>query len=1413
MQTHAGPTDARTAQAAQARVVEHRKPPVRPRLQTALVQRAARLGRSDDAFEREAEQVATRVADRTAGPETAASSATGPPDGTLQRATETEVEPERPGEYLIQTAREAGVADDPPPLPQGFLRRLFSLRLGGRKLPAPVQAEMEESFGEVFEDVRLHTGPEADRLAGEIHARAFTVGSDVVFSDGSFAPDTHAGRKLIAHELTHVVQQRGPAPASAVAETAPASAQRIDLGLDVPSIGDVVMRLVRSYAPQIAPILEKGPFTWLTDKLGGVFGGVVEAIRALDPGQYLDALIESFGTLVENVAGILDALVSGDCGPLMGALKKLKTAATDIATAAWEKLSDFFKPVGDFFKDLWASVSTAGEAAIAWIKEAAGDVWSTIEEIATFIWDKTEVIRDYGMGAWDWVKEQLFGPSDNADGDSRGGIIGWFKGKALEAWDWVKDKTKPVWEPVSQAVEYVAKLIPPAFVEKLGEKMSGFADDVEETTCNLDDGGSLSENREALKGILPSLGEIIDSARGIIAGAGTFLKETVGAIAGKVSTFMTKLRSSDVVSVLASALGWLETAIASAATWAKEGVRKLFDFYLSAFDFLRPFVQRLIEIVGKVIEVAGDLLMLPKLIFTAAWELIPECIREPIKTFVIEQILGRIPVFAQFAAIKNLWSKLQETAMQILRALFVDGDIAKAAWTYFKALLSLIGLPIKLVTGILAKASNAIGMILKNPVSFLINLVKAMKEGFRLFFDNILTHLMNGVVGWLFGAVREAGLEPPTELSLKAVLDFVLQILDITLERVMTRLEKKIGKDKVDKLRKVLDKAKGVWEFVAVLFREGVGGLWRFVEEKLSNLWSLVLDSTIGWVVETVIAEVTKKILSLLDPTGIMAVINACIAVYRAIETFVEQLKAMLEIVSRVLDGVVGIARGAIEGAAGFLEGAMARALPVAIAFLANQAGLGKVSTRIKEFVEGVRAVVDSAIDWLIDKAMKVGKAFLDLLKSGVDLAKAGAAKLKNWWQARTGFKNAAGEPHSLYIEGQGAQAKVIVKSDPKTYSEFLQNVDVGTDAKKIAALNEARRLSGLLDAKIGEAARQTPAVKQQAANQPDYGLEIQDLLNKLGVQTAIFMPASTLDASGKVQPSSPPIYGGEVAGYGSSASVARLTSSIPAGGGEPTVRDGNWQTLAQRGGRSTYYVRGHLLNNNLGGPGNAWKNLTPLTQTANNKSVESHLHGFEAKVKKAVLEPSKDAKGNPVPRAVNFVCVANYGRADRSGLAKQFDDLSIKHARDLGQQKASIIADVIRAERSVPVSLDCYASEIDADGKVVPGRERFYKHQVDNKIDEGAESYDVYDQATPPKQELQINLDDGPKIEGLLVAVGGVGAATAKKFVKARGDRRAENKSITTSDQVKALEVDGRKVFTSTQWDAIEATYKVSYR
>jgi hypothetical protein len=82
-----------------------------------------------------------------------------------------------------------------------------SMRGAGTPLSPSVRAYFEPRFGAHFGQVRVHTDTQAANTARAVQARAFTVGRDVVFGASEYAPTTMSGRKLLAHELTHVIQQ------------------------------------------------------------------------------------------------------------------------------------------------------------------------------------------------------------------------------------------------------------------------------------------------------------------------------------------------------------------------------------------------------------------------------------------------------------------------------------------------------------------------------------------------------------------------------------------------------------------------------------------------------------------------------------------------------------------------------------------------------------------------------------------------------------------------------------------------------------------------------------------------------------------------------------------------------------------------------------------------------------------------------------------------------------------------------------------------------------------------------------------------------------------------------------------------------------------------------------------------------
>ena len=119
----------------------------------------------------------------------------------------------RPGGPVIQRAPATAAAL---PVSASVEAGIAAARGGGQPLAADVRAPMERSFGVDFSRVRIHADPAAAALNRSLQARAFTTGHDIFFRRRAYNPGTIAGRALLVHELTHVVQQQGGAPSGVI---------------------------------------------------------------------------------------------------------------------------------------------------------------------------------------------------------------------------------------------------------------------------------------------------------------------------------------------------------------------------------------------------------------------------------------------------------------------------------------------------------------------------------------------------------------------------------------------------------------------------------------------------------------------------------------------------------------------------------------------------------------------------------------------------------------------------------------------------------------------------------------------------------------------------------------------------------------------------------------------------------------------------------------------------------------------------------------------------------------------------------------------------------------------------------------------------------------------------------------------
>ena len=195
-------------------------PQVRHILRSTSVQPKLAVGAPNDKYEQEADRVANQIM-QMQEPSSVAPTPGSPKIQRLCEKCEAGVakQPNQDEDELIQAKH---ISPNESSIPnQEVETQITALRQGsgGAPLSSPTRHFFEQRFGQNFSDVRIHTDATAAGTAKSINAKAFTLGRDIVFGSGQYMPDSSSGKRLLAHELTHVMQQRQGVTSSGIQRT------------------------------------------------------------------------------------------------------------------------------------------------------------------------------------------------------------------------------------------------------------------------------------------------------------------------------------------------------------------------------------------------------------------------------------------------------------------------------------------------------------------------------------------------------------------------------------------------------------------------------------------------------------------------------------------------------------------------------------------------------------------------------------------------------------------------------------------------------------------------------------------------------------------------------------------------------------------------------------------------------------------------------------------------------------------------------------------------------------------------------------------------------------------------------------------------------------------------------------------
>lgn len=502
-----------------------------------------------------------------------------------------------------------------------------------------------------------------------------------------------------------------------------------------------------------------------------------------------------------------------------------------------------------------------------------------------------------------------------------------------------------------------------------------------------------------------------------------------------------------------------------------------------------------------------------------------------------------------------------------LKLAHVFGDFAlrfvtwglEAVWTLLEIIFDVVS-PGALMY--IKKTGAAIKSILRDPLPFVGNLVKAAKLGFDNFADNFLGHLKAGLLDWLTGSLP--GVYIPKAFSLTEIAKFAFSVLGLTWANIREKLVKATSETVVKTLETGFD-------IVVTLVRDGPGAAWDLIKEQLANLKDMVIGGIINMIVGIVVRKAIPKLVAMFIPGA--GFISAILSIYDTIMVFVDKISRMVQVVKGFIDSLVAIASGAVGAAAAKVERILANLLSLAISFLAGFAGLGRVADKIREVIEKIRAPIDKALDWLVNWIVTAAK------KLGSAVAQAGLPK----------------DPVERFNQGMLAAEAAVNKHAGKPVGQVVLNplltaIKVRYGFKKLE-LFKAGTFWGIEGSMSPPRKVTTKAVVGEGGEVKL--MKITRTTSKLGGDTV-----------------------------GTSMTIDWLGGKYPAGTKPESGAHVNLMGLLVTDpgkGSSEKFIRGHLLNEHLGGLGNE-ENMFPITGNANSQ----HLHSTETKVKKWAQTPGR---------------------------------------------------------------------------------------------------------------------------------------------------------------------------------------------
>jgi hypothetical protein len=470
--------------------------------------------------------------------------------------------------------------------------------------------------------------------------------------------------------------------------------------------------------------------------------------------------------------------------------------------------------------------------------------------------------------------------------------------------------------------------------------------------------------------------------------------------------------------------GWL-----GPLRWAKDKLAgmpdKVNEFYVAGREL---YLQEMDKVITRIATTVGDDLTAAKTRIADGRNQIAKYVESLPKDLKKVGAEASKEIGERFSQLESDVDSKQESLVDTLASKYVEarkglddrieelqaenkGLVDKAIGA-IKAVINTIRELVAMLKNVLARVAGVVGDIVAHPVRFLGNLIAGVKGGILKFKENFLDHLRKGLMGWLFGALAEGGIELPDTFDPKGIIKLLASIFGLTWTNIRNRIVKQIGEKAMAAVEK------GVEIFKIISGPDGIGGVWNLLLTKLGNIKDMIFDKVKDFVQDRIISAGITWLIGLLNPAG--AFIKACKLIYDIVMFFVNNGERIKKFVDTVLDSVSDVVRGNIGGVVNKINDVLGQMVPIIIGFLASLIGLGDIGKKIREIVEKLQKPVNQALDFVIKTGLKLAGPIIRGIAGITSKVKAKVAAGKAWVKGKVEAGKAWAKGKFAGLTGRG---------------------------------------------------------------------------------------------------------------------------------------------------------------------------------------------------------------------------------------------------------------------------------------------------------------------------------------------------------------------------------------------------------